>query len=318
MPGSQSPMKQNRQSPMRSQSATNAYQTQNQLNSMSEHSRFSQRTSSMPDSNTPLHQLRQMQVMAEGNNSSSNNNNNSLNQTAHGNMQGNYIEQLQSPIAYMNQGNNNSNYNGLSRTVHGNMGNLEPNSFSPTDQLSSRSMHSTPGPGSPLFQGIPNSGNVSIASDNATSKATASCTANGEPLNGAMQKLCESMGRSAMSRNLVKQLSGRSLVKQKSARQLPSRQNSGLNRQGSQRGLNKQGSQRSLMKQSSQRSLMEDGSGRSTPTAAALPVRRPSNNKHQLQHPGRGLFRHNSVHTMGGQSNLCNNLQVDGRITGAP
>jgi hypothetical protein len=315
-------MKQNRQSPMRSQSDTNAYQMQSQLNSMSEHSRFSQRTSSMPDSNTSLHQLREMQMMAEGNNNGNNNNNNNgLSQTVHGNMQGNYTKQLQSPTVYTNQGNNSNNNNGMSHTVHGNMGNLEPNSFN-TEQLSSRSMHSTPGLGSPSFQGIQNagvqnSGNISIASDNATSKTCASGTGNTEPLNGAMEKLCESMRRSAMSRNLVKQLSGRSLVKQGSARQLLSRQNSGLNRQGSQRGLNKQGSQRSLMKQSSQRSLMEDGSGRGTPTVAALPVRRPSNNKHQLQHPGRGLFRHNSVHSMGGQSNHGNNPQVDGRNTGA-
>ena len=35
--------------------------------------------------------------------------------------------------------------------------------------------------------------------------------------NEAMEKLCESMKRSAMSRNLVKQLSGRNLVKQPSA-----------------------------------------------------------------------------------------------------
>jgi hypothetical protein len=58
MPGSQSPMKQNRQSPMRSQSDTNAYRMQNQLNSMSEHSRFSQRSSCMPDSNTSCISLR--------------------------------------------------------------------------------------------------------------------------------------------------------------------------------------------------------------------------------------------------------------------
>jgi hypothetical protein len=88
-----------------------AYNMQNQLHSMSEHSRFTTRTSSMPDSNTPLHQLRQMQLMTEGNNNSSNNNNNNngLSQTVHGNMQGNSYntEQLQSPTMHTNQGNSN-------------------------------------------------------------------------------------------------------------------------------------------------------------------------------------------------------------------
>merc|ERR1712226_320715 len=57
----------------------------------------------------------------------------------------------------------------------------------------------------------------------------------------AMEKLCQTMKRSAMSRTLVKQLSGRSLVKQSSGRNLM-KQHSGrnlgaLSRQASGRSL---------------------------------------------------------------------------------
>jgi hypothetical protein len=203
------------------------------------------------------------------------------------------------------QGNNNNNSNmsvGMSQSVHSGM--QQANSFH-NEQLQSASMHTT-SQGSPPSEGLQHPGNVSIASDNVNSKGSPPA---GAPLSEAMEKLCESMRRSAMSRNLVKQLSGRSLVKQGSARQLPSRNNSGaLMRQGSQRGLTKQGSQRSLM---------DDGSGRGPGTpAAAVPIRRVSNTKHHMQHAGRGLHRHNSNQNLGGQSNHGINLQVDGRNVG--
>ena len=113
--------------------------------------------------------------------------------------------------------------------------------------------------------------------------------------NEAMEKLCESMKRSAMSRNLVKQLSGRNLVKQPSARS--------LTKQGSQRSLmNKQGSARNLMrKQGSNRSLVSDHSGHRS-SSGYFPARRSSiDTKHRIGRevlqsrpmPGRGsLMRH--------------------------
>lgn len=126
-------------------------------------------------------------------------------------------------------------------------------------------------------------------------------------LNEAMEKLCETMKRSAMSRSLVKQFSGRSLVKTNSARSLLGRQNSGL-----------------LMKQRSNRNIMDDGSGReSAGVTASVPIRRPSSTKHHIHHvpPGRGVYRHDSQrslshsnHSVGG-GNVS--LQIDGRTLGS-
>ena len=96
-------------------------------------------------------------------------------------------------------------------------------------------------------------------------------------LNEAMEKLCGSMKRSAMSRSMVKQFSGRSLSRQGSMRQL-SRQNSGVMRQGSDRSL-----------------LGDSGRG----VGPTMPVRIPTNAKHQLQHPSRGVFRHDSQQSLG-------------------
>ena len=126
-------------------------------------------------------------------------------------------------------------------------------------------------------------------------------------LNEAMEKLCETMKRSAMSRSLVKQFSGRSLVKTNSARSLLGRQNSGL-----------------LMKQRSNRNIMDDGSGReSAGVTASVPIRRPSSTKHHIHHvpPGRGVYRHDSQrslshsnHSVGGGSV---SLHIDGRTLGS-
>lgn len=103
-------------------------------------------------------------------------------------------------------------------------------------------------------------------------------------LNNAMEKLCDSMKRSAMTRSIVKQISGRNLVKQTSSRGLLLRQNSGLQR--------------------SSRSLMDENSGRS------VSIRRMPNAKHHLQH---------SQHSLNGHSNHGGsvNLQIDGRNMGA-
>lgn len=128
-------------------------------------------------------------------------------------------------------------------------------------------------------------------------------------INEAMEKLCESMRRSAMSRNLVKQLSGRSVQRQGSARSL-SRSNSGV-------GMRKQ-IPRSL---SGGMVRGDDGSGRGTPTRTA-PIRRLSNSKHRLHQraaPGvRGPFRTNS---MGSQASMGSQgqtfLQLDDQSLGA-
>ena len=132
----------------------------------------------------------------------------------------------------------------------------------------------------------------------------------------AMEKLCETMKRSAMSRNLVKQMSGRSLTKQGSQRsltkqgshrnllskQLSGRDLNALARQASGRDLmQRQLSARNLPRQSSLRGLGDDCSGLLTPTL--VPNRRLiMDTKHRITRdaltgggaPGRGIFRHNS------------------------
>jgi len=181
---------------------------------------------------------------------------------------------------------------GLSATVHGesmrseNYGGVLSGPMHGGDSLS-HSMHARTGP-SP-FPVLQNQGNMSIASDMPSSKESPAS------LNQAMEKLCESMKRSAMSRNLVKQYSGRSLVQ-------------------AQTMLGKQHSNRNLMgRQGSHRNLMDDGSGRGTPTSV---MRRMSNPKHRLQHPVRGLYRHDSQQSLNGQSNHGISLQIDGRSMG--
>merc|ERR1712187_844837 len=78
-------------------------------------------------------------------------------------------------------------------------------------------------------------------------------------LNEAMEKLCGSMKRSAMSRSLVKQLSSRGVHKQNSRNNLVQRQNSGVGRSNSGHLM--------MGKQFSNRSLIEDNSGRGTAPA---------------------------------------------------
>ena len=123
-------------------------------------------------------------------------------------------------------------------------------------------------------------------------------------VNDAMEKLCESMKRSAMSRTLVKQFSA-------GARGVPRTNSAGL-------AMARQVSNRDVWRSSSNRNLaIDDSSHRSTDSRPAVPVRRISNKKHQLQ--GRGVYRHGSGHLVGvngtGNSNLS--LQIDGRNMGS-
>jgi len=109
-------------------------------------------------------------------------------------------------------------------------------------------------------------------------------------VNEAMDKLCESMRRSAMSRNLVKQLSGRVLSRTNSGRSV-SRSNSGV---GLTRVRKQLSNGRSLRRSASAKG--PDETGRATPTFT-VPIRRPSDAKHRFHRENlqRGVNRHNST-----------------------
>lgn len=117
----------------------------------------------------------------------------------------------------------------------------------------------------------------------------------------AMEKLCQTMKRSAMSRTLVKQLSGRSLVKQSSGRNLV-KQSSGRNL-----GV--------LARQASGRSLNCDSnssgnvSGRLTPPT--VPLRKPFKDpKHRSpKAAGRGILRQNSNKSV--HNSQRSSIQID-------
>lgn len=221
------------------------------------------------------------------------------------------LQEMQQYVQHMQGGSGLLDNPGLSQTMHGqpygrtsSTGLRDPLSMSQSMHERSHSFHGSSGY-NPAFAGIANHTNVSVAVDVQGEQSM-------EPghLNDAMEKLCESMKRSAMSRSLVKQFSGRSLARQSSARGVLSRQNSGR------MGMNKQLSNRSLMaRQDSNRSLIDDASGRGTPTAV-VPIRRLSNAKHHLQHPGRGVYRHNSLQSLSGLSNHGISLHLDGRNMG--
>jgi hypothetical protein len=127
-------------------------------------------------------------------------------------------------------------------------------------------------------------------------------------MNEVMEKLTERMRQSAMSRNMVKHISGRSLVSQSSGRGL-------LVNQGSSRAAGQvpglmmtHGSTKNLMKQGSERSV---GDG----TVRATPIRRVSSNaKHQL--PGRSLHRQDSHRSLNHSNHGTISLQIDGRNVG--
>ena len=159
----------------------------------------------------------------------------------------------------------------------------------------SQSMHFEPGrssfaagtPGIPSFSG---GNNVSIASDTRSFKPSfnrvGETQSGGSNVNEAMEKLCESMKRSAMSRSLVKQYS--------SGGRAVSRHGSG---------------QLFAMRQGAGRNAMDDSS-----SGRNAPIRRHSSAKHQLHHPVRGLYRHDSSQGANGKHSI--NFQIDGRPMG--
>jgi hypothetical protein len=144
--------------------------------------------------------------------------------------------------------------------------------------------------GPPSFSGPGN--NVSIASNSQSFKPPYNgldgSQSGSSNVNEAMEKLCESMKRSARSRSLVKQYS------------------SGT------RGVSRHGSgQLYAMRQAAGRnmnSMDDNSSGRSAP------IRRHSSAKHQMQHPVRGVYRHDSSQGPNGAHSL--NFQIDGRNMG--
>jgi hypothetical protein len=99
-------------------------------------------------------------------------------------------------------------------------------------------------------------------------------------LNDAMEKLCETMKRSAVTRNLVKQLG-------------VTRSNSGV-------GLMRTNSGAALKRSSSAKGSIGE-------MARMAPIRRPSNSKHSIK---RGVLPQSSQHSLDGSNHL---LQVDGR-----
>ncbi len=136
-------------------------------------------------------------------------------------------------------------------------------------------------------------------------------------VNEAMEKLCESMRRSAMSRSIVKQMSGRSVSRTSSGRLLPKQQSG--------RGLTRQFSGCS----NSGRQIARSASGRQTTgdCGLELPVRRSAqDSKHRIQrdalstsslhNPRRGVFRHHSQSAAMGGSNNKTIVNIDGNSIG--
>jgi hypothetical protein len=224
------------------------------------------------------------------------------------------MSQLQRMQQFVSQfppsGIHSSNSSSLSQTVHGEPYRT-PSASAIVNQGMSMSMHgdsclsnslrSSSFHGSNQFMSATGFSNVSIAtnmqviksyqSDRSLDMSSHSQTVPGAPLSEAMEKLCESMKRSAMSRSMIKQYSGRG-------------------------PMLKQGSSRGLIRQNSSRGgMIDDASGRGTPTGM-VPIRRVSMNaKHQLQHPVRGVYRHDSQQSLN-HSNHNINLHVDGRSMG--
>lgn len=126
----------------------------------------------------------------------------------------------------------------------------------------------------PNLQGLSFSSQHSLSGPQGT---TAQTPAN---LNDAMEKLCETMKRSAVTRNLVKQLG-------------VTRSNSGV-------GLMRTNSGVGLKRTSSAKGSIGD-------MARMAPIRRPSSSKHSIK---RGVLPQSSQHSLDGSSHL---LQVDGR-----
>lgn len=164
--------------------------------------------------------------------------------------------------------------------------------------------------------------NVSIASEMASPKShlngydpNESPVSVGPPrMNNVMDKLSETMRRSAMSRSMVKQFSGKDLVRHSSMRGL-------MVKQGSARGVMNGQNPGMMMARHSSRNLMRQGSDRSLVgdvNVRSAPVRRMSNGsaKHHIQHQGRGVQRHDSQQSLNGRSNNSISIQLDGRNIG--
>jgi len=232
--------------------------------------------------------------------------------------------QLQNNMSYQLQQNNNFQMqNNMSSPQQGQMQNLNQQMFSNKVQGSGGSGDTLLGTfpqGNSVFVGI--QGNVSIGGssnqlppnkpqfpsttfDQQLSPAASGLKAASAPpssMNEVMEKLSESMRRSAMSRSVVKQLSSRNLI----------RSNSGMGGPPNPVMMMAQ-KQRGLMGTTSDRSLVGDASGRS------IPVRRMSNSfnaKHHIQHNGRGVHRHNSQQSLDAHSNHSITFQLDGRNMG--
>ena len=126
-------------------------------------------------------------------------------------------------------------------------------------------------------------------------------------MNDVMEKLSVSMRRSAMSRSMVKHISGRSLVSQNSARGL-------LASQGSSRGLGP--NQGTVGSHHSSRNMMQQGSERNfAMEGRPVPIRRMSTNaKHQP--PGQSMHRNNSHRGLNHSNHGQITLQIDDRNVG--
>jgi hypothetical protein len=131
----------------------------------------------------------------------------------------------------------------------------------------------------------------------------------------SMERLVEKMQRSALSRNLVKQMSGTSVPISNTGRSL-SRSHSG-------RGVSRTNSKagRSLSRANSGRSVQRTLSGR-LPEGGELPVRRLAHDpKHRIKEPGasnsvhRGVVRHKSQSAAMG-STIAKVVNIDGKEVG--
>jgi hypothetical protein len=138
-------------------------------------------------------------------------------------------------------------------------------------------------------------------------------------MGNVMEKLSETMRRSAMSRSMVKQFSGRNLVHHNSMRNLLVKQGSARSQLGhhaSNRTLVSQGSNRNLMSQGSDRNIAGEGMVARTPPTRRMSHSSSVNAKHHLQHQGRGLMRNDSQQSLNGRSNHGISVQIDGRNVG--
>ena len=144
----------------------------------------------------------------------------------------------------------------------------------------------------------------------------------GQPsnVNEAMEKLCESMRRSAMSRTLVKQLSGRTPINRAG-----SGMGMSMNRAGSGRGVERanSGRQRDLVRANSGRQISRAHSGKAIQrshsgaqqfllstggndgTPELQPIRRMSQDPTKRMVPSRGVFRNHSTTAVMGMHDLA-------------